>query len=525
MRSNKTKLTGLITLCIITLLLVPPARADEEYHVIATMQAPTLTDSGGFGSDLALYEDILLIAEDNADLGDLDKVGKAYIFDSDWNLVTTLQAPSPLAYETFSYSIDVWGDTIAISSMTSVEDIENAGKVYIFDSEGVLLTTIQSPEPEIMAAFGCKLCLYRDILLVTECLKDDQGFVDAGVVHIFDSEGDFLRTIHSPSPINGGLLGCSIDANDEFILVGESGDWTSRPIDNGSVYVYNREYELVETLHSPDHQERTYFGIPVAINGDHIVVGEHHASVDGHERAGRAHIYDTDWNLVATLQSPTPEDNGEFGMDVDIGGGLVVVGERKGDVVTMNEGKAYVFDLEGNLIDTLVSPEPEIGAQFGWRVVTDGEIIVVADVFHSVDGVSKAGTVHIFGKGTANSVTNFIVNDLTIDPDIVKKGETVTLSVECGNTGTISGVYQVVLTINGAFEDEKTVTIGPDETTSVSLEVTAGEAGEYSVDVNGLSGSFNVEKAQTGIPGFPFESIVISMVLAVLVLRLIQRQR
>ena len=154
-------------------------------------------------------------------------------------------------------------------------------------------------------------------------------------------------------------------------------------------------------------------------------------------------------------------------------------------------------------------------------VVTDGEIVVVADALHSVDGLSQAGYVHVFGKGTED----FAVDDLSIDPDTVTEGKSVTISIECENTGTISGAYQVVLTINGAVEDEKTVTIGPDETTSVSFEVTAGEAGEYSVDVNGLSGSYDVEKAQTGIPGFPLESIVLSMVLAVLVLWLIRRQR
>ncbi len=132
MRSNRTKLVGLITLCIIASLLIAPVRAEEEYHVIATMQAPTLTSSGGFGSDLALYEDTLLIAEDNAALGDLKKVGRAYIFDSDWNHVTTLQAPSPKAYETFSRSVDVWGDTLAIFNNMNVDDIEWAGKVFIY---------------------------------------------------------------------------------------------------------------------------------------------------------------------------------------------------------------------------------------------------------------------------------------------------------------------------------------------------------------------------------------------------------
>ena len=86
----------------------------------------------------------------------------------------------------------------------------------------------------------------------------------------------------------------SIDANDDFILISEVGDWTQKPIENGSVYVYNRNYELIETLHSPDHQERSYFGISVVISRDHMVVGEHWDSVDVHERAGRVHIYDTD---------------------------------------------------------------------------------------------------------------------------------------------------------------------------------------------------------------------------------------
>jgi hypothetical protein len=361
------------------------------------MQAPTLTNGGGFGSDLALYEDILLVAESEADLGDLRRVGRAYIFDSDWNLVTALQQPDPKTYETFSKSIDVWGDTLAISNYENVGDIEGAGKVYIYDAEGVLLTIIQSPEPTTEAGFGSELCTYRDTLLVMEW-RADQGFITAGVVNVFNSEMDFLKTIHSPSPDNGGGFGLSIDANDEFILVGECGP-RDKPIEEGNVHVYDVDYNLVETLRSPDYQERFGFGISVAISENICVVGEFWASVDGHERAGRAHIYDTDWNLVASLESPTPEDNGEFGIHVAIGGGLIVVGERRGDVVTMNEGKAYVFDLEGNLVDTLVSPDPEVGAQFGWRVATDGEIVVVADVVHSVDGASQAGYVHVFGLG------------------------------------------------------------------------------------------------------------------------------
>ncbi len=78
---------------MITSLLLASVRADEEYHVIATLQSPVPSDVRWFGSDLVLYEDTLLVIGWNADPGDLKNVGGAYIYDSNWNLVATLQAP------------------------------------------------------------------------------------------------------------------------------------------------------------------------------------------------------------------------------------------------------------------------------------------------------------------------------------------------------------------------------------------------------------------------------------------------
>lgn len=394
----RARVVYLIALCIAASLLLPLVRGDEGYNVIATLQAPEPTDFGGFGADLALHGGLLLVAEWEADLGELTKVGRAYIYDSDWNLVKSLQAPDPENYETFSISVDLWEDTLAISCYDNVDDIEEAGIVYIYDTEGTFQKLIQSPEPEFQALFGEQLCLYGDLLLVAEPAKNVEGTIDAGLVHVFDSEGAYQRTLVSPSKVQSGGYGGSIDTNDEFILVGECGVG-SKPISESSVYVYDRDYNHITTLHPSDNQERSFFGYSVAISENHLVISERWATVDGLERAGRAHIYDTDWNLVATLQSPTPEENGEFGIDAHIEGGLVVVGERKGDVEIMNEGRAHVFDLKGNLVDTLVSPEPEVGAQFGWRVLTDGEIVLVADVEHTADGFSKAGQVHIFEWG------------------------------------------------------------------------------------------------------------------------------
>jgi hypothetical protein len=256
----------------------------------------------------------------------------------------------------------------------------------------------------------------------------------------------------SPSPVPEAFFGQSIEISDDFIIVGESGSYSmGRPLVTGSVYLFDYDWNLVTTLQAPEQGERTLFGLSMAIGDDIVVIGEIWADV-GVERAGRAYIFDTDWNHLATLQSTAPRVGGEFGRGTAIGGDLVVVGERRGDVISVKEGKAYVYDLRGNLQSTLVSPEPIVSGEFGWRVSTDGEVVVVSDVSATVEKVSKAGKVRIFAPGP------------------------------------------------GAEAEPEAVTT---ETKPVAEE----------------------KKPSGGIPGFPYESIIIGLVTGAFVLWLIQRRR
>jgi hypothetical protein len=317
-------------------------------------------------------------------------------------------------------------------------------------------------------------------------------------------------------------FGTSLALSDEYIIVGEPG-YITRPIEIGSVHVFDYDWNHVATLNAPEQGEYSGFGNQVATDGDIIVVGEFMATVDGHEKAGRAHIFDTGWNHLAVLQAPAPDDNGEFGIDLAVGGGLVVVGEGKGDVSDMNEGKTYLFDLEGNLISTLTSPDPTIGARFGYRVATDGEFVVVAEVEATADELIKAGRVHIFQAGAAV----FISGNLTIDPSSVEADGTVTVSVEVKNTGSESGSHTVALKLDGEVEEEKTVTLSPEEAETVSFEVTTSKLGTHSVEIDGLTGSYAVtekeEEPSGGIPGFPYEAIILGVVAGVVILWMMQR--
>jgi len=89
---------------------------------------------------------------------------------------------------------------------------------------------------------------------------------------------------------------------------------------------------------------------------------------------------------------------------------------------------------------------------------------------------------------------------LNISPLEVNVGGTVTISLLVSNTGGKSGSHTVSLKINGVKEADKSVTIDAGDSETVTFSVTKEEAGSYSVEVDGLKGSFTVAPAPAPVP-------------------------
>ena len=116
----------------------------------------------------------------------------------------------------------------------------------------------------------------------------------------------------------------------------------------------------------------------------------------------------------------------------------------------------------------------------------------------------------------------FEFSTLAVDPESVAKDESVTVTVECSNVGLGSGSHSVILTIDGEDEDEKTVSLDPDDSTTITFQAPTSEPGTYSVEIEGLTGSYEVKAG--GVPGFPVESLIAGLAVAVLVLWFLRRR-
>jgi hypothetical protein len=130
---------------------------------------------------------------------------------------------------------------------------------------------------------------------------------------------------------------------------------------------------------------------------------------------------------------------------------------------------------------------------------------------------------------------NFTVTDLSISPTSIETGDLVTIKVLVTNTGEASGTYTVTLNLNGAAVETRDITLDGGNSQTVTFTTTAKTAGTYTVDVDGLTGSYTVtepvveveeeepveeepvetvetEPEPTGLPGWAWTLIIIAIV-------------
>jgi hypothetical protein len=109
----------------------------------------------------------------------------------------------------------------------------------------------------------------------------------------------------------------------------------------------------------------------------------------------------------------------------------------------------------------------------------------------------KAGNLAVSEEHTFTTLAGaaaFTSSELSISPSAVYVGETVTISVSIANNGDAAGSFMVTLKINGVVEGTKEITLNAGASGEVTFTTAKDVAGTYSVDVDGLSGSFIVEE-------------------------------
>jgi hypothetical protein len=121
----------------------------------------------------------------------------------------------------------------------------------------------------------------------------------------------------------------------------------------------------------------------------------------------------------------------------------------------------------------------------------------IASITDNGSSVSIANP-YIVPKVTADHtvVVTFVadVNDLKIIPRQVKPGEIVNVFAEVTNNDPTTTTFSLVLKVKGIVEAVKEITLEPGQSQKVAFVTLRNKPGVYDIELEGLKGSFTVEK-------------------------------
>ncbi len=256
------------------------------------------------------------------------------------------------------------------------------------------------------------------------------------------STGSLVRTIQSPLPFADGLgkvpnyFGYSVDIVDNLILVGSPGAEgrflasanTSNTGTGGRAFLFDANTgNLLRTFDGSFVSKNDVFGRSVAIDGNKIVIGAHGPSYEDPELQnddtdpGRVYVYDAGTgNLLNIITSPDPSPSvqADFGANVSLSNGKLVVTQGGYDLQPVPVGPTRVYDAQsGNPLQTL--------AANGSRSFIEGNDILVGvdpgttQFFNATTGANtQTRSAHLYGFDGNLIVTGPTSGDPTALPVI-----------------------------------------------------------------------------------------------------------
>ncbi len=264
------------------------------------------------------------------------------------------------------------------SESVTVNTVAGAGAVFFINvTTGVTDLAIENPEPEFDDAFGISTAVMGPNLIAIGADLDNTATLNnSGSVYLFDATGtpDATNpTIRHPNPASGDQFGLRLAAVSADLLLigvprGELDEGTNQP---GSAFLYDNTDQSLTEIVNPAPVASDRFGLEVASQAGNLIVGAPQAGT-----GGKAYIFDQAGNLLQTLANPQDAPGEGFGTTITpIGTELILISavqEFDGAIPPTLAGRAYLFDLDGNLLATFTNPNPTIGDIFGVSAASFG---------------------------------------------------------------------------------------------------------------------------------------------------------
>lgn len=239
--------------------------------------------------------------------------------------------------------------------------------------------------------------------LVVGVNKNDSVGIDSGAVFVYRFNGSEWKEeakLIASDAAEGDWFGYPVCINNNIIVVGASRNDDSGS-DSGSAYVFrfdgNSWIEEAKLIPN-DGAENDHFGNAVSVFGNKVVIGASGDSDQGY-LTGSAYVFSYDgsgWIQEAKLIASDAAEADAFGGQLSMGDNVVAIGAQYDDDYGDRTGSVYVFRYNGNVWveeTKLVASDAQDYANFGCSISISNQVLVVGA---DQDGDNHKGAAYVF---------------------------------------------------------------------------------------------------------------------------------
>lgn len=308
--------------------------------LLNTFTNPTPQSGDLFGSAIATIGNDLIFVAAYSDNAGADSAGVIHLYATNGALLNTITNPQPSDNAKFGYSLAVVGnDRFVAGAPGDSFSPASVGVAYLMRTNGALLATFTNPAPTLGDNFGSTVATVGTEYILIGSPMDDQGAEDAGRAYLFRTNGALVTTFDNPAPGTNDQFSFRLSPFDkDRVLIGAPRDGITASM-AGAAYLFNINGTLLKTFTRNTVNQN--HGIPTAL-GTLVLVGAPSDNT-GAAGAGAAYLYTTNGTLVATITNPAPASADYFGYKfVPVGTDRVLI---SGEWEANSVGAVYLYHL------------------------------------------------------------------------------------------------------------------------------------------------------------------------------------
>lgn len=375
----------------VVVAMLASAAAPVEGRLLRTFDDPHAAGGDGFASTLQsvlLMNTALVVAAPLATAGGDSGAGVVYLFDTSGRLLHTLQSPNPAVDGHFGTALAVVGTDLLVSAPGDAFGGTGAvGVVYRFELTGFTVVQRYRP-PQLVSGlgFGTTLLVDGGTLYAAAKTSVFSSTTGAGVVHAIDlAAGTLIRSFEPPADVQDGGFGQAMVVSGADLVVGAPGTSAGGLARAGTVSFLDPTVTgaaPIRTIQSINPIQDGAFGAALVVTDAALLIGSPGGASLGGPASGIVYVVDPDTGVTRrSIGQLGLAAQAGFGTSMAVSGGnLWVAAPGAADGGRTGAGEVFQLDPTTFLNEkTLSSPASTAGAAFGAAISASGTQLLVGE--------------------------------------------------------------------------------------------------------------------------------------------------